>query len=250
MLLAWAPGEGPRVERLMAIVQFGGIVGAASGQLGGVTFVPGRASTVARGNTRRGTQSSVRQVFRRSQFAYLTAFWQLSSDLERGAWIAYGLDPGNWVTNRLGIAVRISGYAWFKRYNVDRLVRGYAATIVVPAAAASPAPTLLTFSFTHYGPSLWEATVTFGAGTFTGERWLGRGAFTKSQGQQRNYNAMKFLGAGAGFGGSSLNFQAAWRLYHGTPIDGAKATLTMSRMKSNGPKSGDGVITAVVTKTY
>lgn len=234
----------------MAIVQCGGVVGAASGKLGGVTFAAALGSTVARRNTRKSAQGATRQLFRRSQFANLTAFWQVSSDVERAAWIAFAADPGNYVVNRLGLTMPISGYAWFKRYNVDRLTRGYASTMTPPAAAASPAPTLLTFSFTHYAPTLWEATVTFPVGTFTGERWLARGAYTKSQGQQRNYNAMKFVAAGAGFGGSSLNFQAAIRLYYGTPIDGMKFTITLSRMKSNGPKSSDGVITAVVTKTY
>jgi len=181
------------------------------------------------------------------QFSTLTCFWASMSDAQRLAWITYAAAPGHTVQNRLGVAVPISGYNWFKLANMNRALAGLGATASVPTLATPIAPAIAAMAIKDWNDGSTTATLTCAAGTFTGYYCMLHGAYTISQGQQRNYNLLRVVRVAAIGAGTSFDFAAALVALYGTPIVGAKFTALVRRFQAEGLVSAPTVKTCLVT---
>lgn len=234
----------------MAIMQFGGLVGAASGRIGGVTFARCKSGPIVRANTRPSPHAQKKLLVRRALFQKLTQMWQGASDGEREAWNAYAADPGHTVTNRLGVSVYITGYQWFKRFASERQSVGFVVDMAVPVYGAATAPVITGFTFVHSAPGVYAAVVTFSGTEFVGYRGLMKGAYSMSAGVGRNYNAIRIISWASPAAGTSWNFTTALVAAYGVPIDGARYTVELRKTRETGLMSAPAVATAIVTKTY
>lgn len=98
----------------MAIYTPGPVVGAISGNLGGVSFVNGKGSKVIRHARRAGRQANAQTALASSLTARFARAWSGLTDLHRASWNTYAANRTH--SNRLGVDRPLSGYQeWMKR---------------------------------------------------------------------------------------------------------------------------------------
>lgn len=107
----------------MALVRFGGGVIQMSGSIAGNTYARNRYGNYVRSRTKPVNPDSERQNLVRSVIAYLTEYWAETLDAaKRDAWNAYA--DGVVMKNKLGEAIKLSGFNHFIRSNANVCRRG------------------------------------------------------------------------------------------------------------------------------
>jgi hypothetical protein len=99
----------------MAIIRTAPLIGAISGNLGGVCFVQSKSGPVIRTRNRRLKQNDKRHYQIRALFQQLRNAWRNLTDNQRTAWRQATISVPN--TNRLGLTSTISGYQLFIKTN-------------------------------------------------------------------------------------------------------------------------------------
>ncbi len=99
----------------MAIYRPSAIVGAISGNVGGVCFVVTKAGLVARKRNVRTRNTSKRRFEVNAGFQKLRNAWRSLSEIQQTSWRQAALTFPH--TNRLGLATRLTGFALFIKVN-------------------------------------------------------------------------------------------------------------------------------------
>lgn len=102
----------------MAIFRPGSIVGAISGNVGGVNFVAGKGAPIARQRIRRTKNNSPALAHSRANLARLRTQWRAITEEQRNAWRQAALIYPH--RNRLGLATQLSGIALYIKANMER----------------------------------------------------------------------------------------------------------------------------------
>lgn len=99
----------------MAIIRPGAIIGAISGNLGGVCFIAGKGAPVARQRIHKKNSQTPKQISHRAGTLFLSQSWRTLTPAQRIMWnTAATKFP---VTNRLGITSFASGFSLFLKVN-------------------------------------------------------------------------------------------------------------------------------------
>ena len=93
----------------MAIIRPGAVVGAISGNLGGVNFVAGRGAPIVRQRIRKKDSQTTKQVNQRGTIDLLTKHWRDLSDVQRLMWKVEATK--HQFRNRLGVKVFHSAFS-------------------------------------------------------------------------------------------------------------------------------------------
>lgn len=101
----------------MAIYRPGSIVGAVSGDVGGVSFANPSGSSVLRKKRRRTAAPSPTKARNQAYFQLYVKEWQAMSDAQRTTWRAFAANITR--PNRLGVQRSISGFQEFMRVNLS-----------------------------------------------------------------------------------------------------------------------------------
>jgi len=103
----------------MALVKFGGGITAMSGSIAGNTFARNRYGNYVRNRTKPVNPNTHDQVKIRSAMAYLSEYWAETLTIaQRTAWNLYGTNVA--MKNKLGEAIKLSGFNHFMRSNIVR----------------------------------------------------------------------------------------------------------------------------------
>jgi hypothetical protein len=107
----------------MALIKFGGGITAMSGSIAGNTFARNRFGYYGRARTKPVNPRSSGQAMMRSSLAYLTENWHDAlNDDQRIAWGTYAQAIS--MKNRLGEAIKLTGFNHYIRSNGIRLQNG------------------------------------------------------------------------------------------------------------------------------
>lgn len=107
----------------MALVKLGGGVTAISGSMAGNTFARNRFGNYVRARTKPVNPRSPGQITIRTLLSYLAEIWHTTlDDVKRGQWETYANAIN--MNNRLGEAIKLTGFNHFIRSNVARMQPG------------------------------------------------------------------------------------------------------------------------------
>lgn len=122
----------------MALLKYGGGIVAMSGSIAGNTFARNRYGNYSRSRTKPVNAKSSGQVLIRSIMSYLAEAWheQLSA-AQRTAWATYANAIS--MNNRLGEAIKLSGFNHFIRSNAMSMFIGNAMIKPGPTTLSLPA---------------------------------------------------------------------------------------------------------------
>jgi len=143
----------------------------ARGRMGSLVYNTWRGICYVKSHRDPDTQFTNPQIYIRGLTALCTARWQTLSALQHAAWQQYAND--HLETSCTGQLTRLTGYNWFVRANVRRLLLGLAiqdtppthqvAHVVVPIVA-TPAGNVIELS--------WDATAPYTPADLWYEFWL------------------------------------------------------------------------------
>ena len=122
----------------MAIFRPSAIVGAISGNVGGVNFCNPSGSAVIRKAKTRTSPRSTDQLIASSTFASIAQTWRTLSLEKKKTWRTAALSQN--FTNRLGVQRKLSGFQYFMWANAVGVV------LDPPTTNVTPAPPTLVFS--------------------------------------------------------------------------------------------------------
>lgn len=103
----------------MAIFTPGPLIGAITGNIGGLNFVLARSGPVVRQRIRRTKSTDPRRAATQQGMQLVRKSWRNLTDSQRTAWRQAALSVPH--TNRLTITSNLTGFALFVRYNTERL---------------------------------------------------------------------------------------------------------------------------------
>lgn len=173
----------------MALVKYGGGIIQMAGSIGGNTFARNRYGNYARSKTVPVNPRSTRQLVVRQIIAMLVARWSsVVTDAQRVAWNQYA-DAVS-MQNRLGEAVKLSGFNHYCRSNAPLILQELDAVDDAPTVYELPDqdPTLAASGVSATG----KITVTYDAGL----DWAGEvgGHLLLSAGRPQNPQVNFFAG--------------------------------------------------------
>lgn len=122
----------------MALIKFGGGVVQMSGSIAGDTFARNRFGNYSRARTKPVNPKSPRQMAARILVMMLAEQWRESpmTDAIRTAWETYA-NSVNW-NNKLGEAVKLTGFNHFIRSNASRITAGGSLITAAPTDLGLP----------------------------------------------------------------------------------------------------------------
>lgn len=127
----------------MAIMRTGVIVGAISGDIGGISFSNPRGSLVVRRKRRGNNLSSRKNTLNQTLMMNIRRAWaELSTDKKK-SWSTAASNINS--SNRLGVSRSLSGYQYFMQYNRFKLLAAGGISslpLVSPAVGVSGVPTV------------------------------------------------------------------------------------------------------------
>jgi len=114
----------------MALILHGIGISDISGSIGGTTFARNRYGAYARARVKPKNPKSVRQMLIRNAVGAMKNLWSALTQPQRQAWDTYG-DNVTFI-NKLGQAIKLSGWNHFVRVNVARVGAGIATNVAAP----------------------------------------------------------------------------------------------------------------------
>jgi hypothetical protein len=114
----------------MALITHGIGIADLSGSIGGTTFARNRYGAYARARVKPKNPKSVRQLLIRAGMGSMKSLWSALTQPQRQAWDTYGDNVT--MINRLGNAVKLSGWNHFVRVNQARVGAGIATNVTAP----------------------------------------------------------------------------------------------------------------------
>ena len=151
----------------MAIAKFSDIIGDASGRIAGAVIARNVHATYLRPYRPSTNPSSLSQSLRRSKYSQIAAAWSALSSVQRAAFDTYAADSDNFVTNRLGDDVPLSGWQWFQRTSQNRILCSLAPTNSPPSEAVPTATTITLLKCWITAGPVNHAQIWFTNGFFT-----------------------------------------------------------------------------------
>lgn len=151
----------------MAIAKFSDIIGDLSGRVSGAVIARNLHATYARPFRTSTNPDSISQAAHRSKYSRIATAWSALTQLQRSAYDAYAADTANYVTNRLGDDVPLSGWQWFFRTSQNRILCSLAPTNAPPTEAVPTATTITLLKCWLTTGNVNHAQIWFTPGFFT-----------------------------------------------------------------------------------
>lgn len=162
----------------MATLQFGAIVTAARGSIGGTTFSKGGPVQVAKNKGRPGRPMLASQQYSKQQMAKFATMWRDLNSSDRDDWATYAASAS--FTNSLGQTYYLTGFQMYVRNSLALAQRGTVQTASVPTAMGKSTLPDLTFDYDSGNIRLTAVTPTLPSGAEI------RGAIYAPAAQSRN----------------------------------------------------------------
>jgi hypothetical protein len=228
----------------MAIIKFSDIVGDASGRLAGFTIARNQHATYVRPWHPPTNPRTYLSFYRRRNFSRLTQAWSALSQLQRAAYHTFAADPPNYIVNRLGDSVPLSGWQWFVRQNFALLTASRGLASAPPTSYLPTAPTISAFTLIQAPPGTWTCTLTFPEGEHLTWDFMLYCVYSLGPGVTTKFRGHKFITYLRPAAGTSWSPSAAIVAQLGTPIIGHRLHGLIHRQATDGHAGASTVIYA------
>lgn len=235
----WAFLADPRY-RDVAIVKFEAPVSGLRGTVGGVVYSANKSGPYCKRWA--SPPRPIREATAGQQGALggMPAEWRAMSQALRDAWDVWAADADQELTNSLGEAYYVSGWCWFCKMNLHRLMVGRAVQTSVPTLAkpSSPSYTLI-LEETGGGAN---SRVTYTSGTFDPDLDLVlQVAMVSSQGRSVWPLPYPFIDSSQNPGATSHSFQTEIDEVYGRIVADQRGFAALYKQTSEGYRSAPGV---------
>jgi len=227
----------------MAIVKFADIVGDASGRIGAVTIARNIHATYVRPYRPSTNPQSLSQNSHRSKYSQISTAWSALSQLQRNAYNTWAADPDNYVTNRLGLEVPLSGWQVFLRQSENRLLASQSLLTAPPSIPRPTAPTLTELQFWIKPGPIYRAVVYFPPNEFLNYYKLATCAVARSQATLALFKNFRFTNWGGKSAATTHNLQPQLVLIIGNWILSTVLHCQLQRLDDQGQTSPSSTIT-------
>lgn len=230
----------------MAIAKFSDIIGDASGRIAGAVIARNIHATYLRPYRPAANPASSVQHSQRLRYSLISAAWSALSAIQRAAYDTFAADTHNYVTNRLGDDVPLSGWQTFVRQSQNLLIASLALPTAPPSTPFPTAPVINAIFLYEQTPSVWVFSYTFPTDEFLNHYSPMAQARKPSPGSQTANSGWKFIRCGAPIAGSSTTATTATLRVFGTPINGSMAFMRIARMAADGGRSPDTIASCLI----
>jgi hypothetical protein len=124
----------------------GTLIVGVRGTVGGATFSANKAGPYAKVWNRGSNPRTQRQLFQRNSLVQPSAGWRALSAANKTAWNTFAALPAQQLTNTLGVAYYISGFAWYVKLSTNLILAGAAPIATAPVLAVPAVPDLTSYS--------------------------------------------------------------------------------------------------------
>jgi len=127
----------------MGIVTFSAPVSGLRGKVGGVIYSANKSGPYLKTWGKGSNPATILQTTQRNALVQMSQAWATTSAAQKAAWATYAALPAQQLTNSLGEAYYVSGFAWFVTMNMARRQNGQTVALAAPVLA-TPAASVLT----------------------------------------------------------------------------------------------------------
>jgi len=126
----------------VAIIKLGALVSGIRGTLGGVTYSANATGPYVKSWAPPAQPRTVPQATQRGYLSQMPGLWRALSSAQWAAWDTFAALPAQELTNSLGEAYYISGFAWFCKLNLRLYVMEQTLMTAAPTGTRPAAPTI------------------------------------------------------------------------------------------------------------